>query len=142
MTFWMMKRQKKDWKKEIARDILALGSIPFYLIVFIRILIMNERTYIYQLLIAGLLLALFSVFIGKIKLKADFYTSRSFVLLIFTALFYNEIEYTVFASLLWLGLLTSSNYLNRGKKKEIAIGIFLGIFSAAVAYFLSSIFSF
>ena len=137
-----MKRQKKDWKKEVARDILALGSIPFYLIVFIRILIMNDRTYIYQLLIAGLLLVLFSVFIGKIKLKADFYTARSFVLLIFTALFYNEIEYTIFASLLWFGLLISSNYLNRGKKKEIVNGLFLGIFSVAVAYFLSSIFSF
>jgi ethanolamine transporter EutH len=138
----MMKRQKKDWKKEVARDILALGSIPFYLIVFIRILIMNDRTYIYQLLIAGLLLVLFSVFIGKIKLKADFYTARSFVLLIFTALFYNEIEYTIFASLLWFGLLISSNYLNRGKKKEIVNGLLLGIFSVAVAYFLSSIFSF
>jgi len=137
-----MKRQKKDWKKEVARDILALGSIPFYLIVFIRILIMNDRTYIYQLLIAGLLLVLFSVFIGKIKLKADFYTARSFVLLIFTALFYNEIEYTIFASLLWFGLLISSNYLNRGKKKEIVNGLLLGIFSVAVAYFLSSIFSF
>ena len=137
-----MKRQKKDWKKEVARDILALGSIPFYLIVFIRILIMNDRTYIYQLLIAGLLLVLFSVFIGKIKLKADFYTARSFILLIFTALFYNEIEYTIFASLLWIGLLISSNYLNRGKKKEIVIGLFLGIFSVAIAYFLSSIFSF
>ena len=137
-----MKRQKKDWKKEVARDILALGSIPFYLIVFIRILIMNDRTYIYQLLIAGLLLVLFSVFIGKIKLKADFYTARSFILLIFTALFYNEIEYTIFASLLWFGLLISSNYLNRGKKKEIVIGLFLGIFSVAIAYFLSSIFSF
>jgi energy-coupling factor transporter transmembrane protein EcfT len=133
-----MKRQKKDWKKEVARDILALGSIPFYLIVFIRILIMNERTYIYQLLIAGLLLVLFSVFIGKIKLKADFYTARSFVLLIFTALFYNEIEYTIFASLLWIGLLISSNYLNRGKKKIIINGLLLGILSVAIAYFLSS----
>ena len=132
----------KDWKKEVARDILALGSIPFYLIVFIRILIMNDRTYIYQLLIAGVLLVLFSVFIGKIKLKADFYTARSFILLIFTALFYNEIEYTIFASLLWFGLLISSNYLNRGKKKEIVIGLFLGISSVAVAYLVSSIFSF
>jgi len=133
-----MKRQKKDWKKEAARDIIALGSIPFYFIVIIRALIVSYKPFLYQLIIAAFFLFLLSLFVKK----SDFYVSRSLILLTFTNIFYQEIEYLIFSSLLWLGLLISSNYLNRGKKKEIVIGLFLGISSVAVAYLVSSIFSF
>jgi len=123
---------KKEWKKEVARDILALGSIPFYFIVIVRALIVGYKPFLYQLIIAALLLFLLSLFIKK----ANFYVARSLILLVFTTLFYKEIEYTVFASLLWILLVASSAYL-KVKVKEIVKGFFLSIVSTVAAYLLS-----
>ena len=44
---------KVNWKKETARDIIAIGSVPFYLIVIIRTLVGPFWEFFYQLLIGG-----------------------------------------------------------------------------------------
>tara|TARA_Y100000310_G_scaffold94955_1_gene92775 strand:- start:12269 stop:12652 length:384 start_codon:yes stop_codon:yes gene_type:complete len=123
---------KKDWKHEIARDLMAFGSIIFYLIVLARSTIGEYFTFVYQLLIALALLTI-SSFIIK---DANQRIARAFVLLIFTSLFYKDVPFTVFASLLWILMIGAAFYI-KISKKSIYKGIVLGVITAIISYYLS-----
>lgn len=122
----------KNWKKEVARDCIALGSIPFYFIVIIRAIIGQYVIFVYQLLIALVVLYVLSFIIKK----SDVYSARTFVLWAFTSLFYKHNLYTIFAFVLWVLVVISSNYL-KVKKNVIIKGVVLGIISAGIAYYLA-----
>lgn len=122
----------KNWKKEVARDCIALGSIPFYFIVIIRAIIGQYAIFVYQLLIALIALSILSLIIKK----SDMYTARCFILWVATSLFYQHTLYTTFAFLLWILVVISSYYL-KVKKSTIIKGIILGIISVGVAYYLA-----
>lgn len=121
----------KDWKREIARDSLALGSILFYFIVIIRAIIGEHALFIAQTVIAIIVLFLLSRVI-----KGNQYLARVFVLFVFTSLFYNDKLFTIFAFVLLVILLVSLNYL-RVKRNVILNGLLLGIVSTVISYYLS-----
>lgn len=122
---------EKNWKREIARDSLALGSILFYAIVVIRALIGEHALFIAQTVIAIIVLFLLSRVI-----KGNQYLARGFILFVFTSLFYNEKLFTIFAFVLLVILIVSLNYL--GVKRNVILnGLFLGIVNTAVSYYLS-----
>ncbi|MCH8003330.1 MAG: hypothetical protein IH934_01765 [Nanoarchaeota archaeon] len=123
---------KKNWKYEIARDSMAFGSILFYLIVLVRSLIGEYLVFVYQLLIA-LIILIISSFIIK---NANHHLARAFVLVVFTSLFYKDNFYTIFAGLLWIFMIGSAFYIKENKK-SIYKGIVLGIIAALVSYYLS-----
>lgn len=123
----------KNWKKEIARDTIALGSIPFYSIVIIRAVIGKYAPFVYQLLIALVIIFVLS----KLK-NANQHIARGIVLVVFSSMFYKDVLYTIFASLLWIGMIFSSFYL-KVKGKEIANGAIYGIVSSAISYYLVSL---
>lgn len=123
----------KNWKKEIARDTIALGSIPFYSIVIVRAVIGRYAPFVYQLLIA--LAAIFVL--SKIK-SSNQHIARALVLVVFSSLFYKDILYTLFASLLWAIMIFSSLYL-KVKAKGIANGALFGAVSTAISYYLTSL---
>lgn len=125
---------KTSWLKEVARDLLALGSIPFYFLVVIRAVIGKYNVFVYQMLIAALLIFIL-YFIIK---NSDLHVARSFAALIFTGLFYKEMLFTAFASLVWVLLLVSAYYL----KRSIGLvfrGIVIGGISSLIGYYLASI---
>lgn len=124
----------KDWKKEVARDCIALGSIPFYLIVIIRAIVGRYAVFVYQLLIAFIVLVALSYLIKK----SDMYVGRCLVLWVFTSLFYKHNLFTIFAFLLLVLVIGSSRYL-KTKKNVIIKGIILGIISAGVGYYLAAL---
>jgi hypothetical protein len=115
-------------KKEVFRDVLALGSIIFYFIVLVRALIGDYLPFVYQLVIAFVLLIVLSYFVKG----SNNHLARMLVLVIFTSLFYNQIVFTVFVSFVFVLAIVSSYYL----KKDILKGLVLGIVSSLVSYFL------
>ena len=125
---------KTSWLKEVARDLLALGSIPFYFLVVIRAVIGKYNIFVYQMLIA----ALFIFILYFIIKNSDLHVARSFAALIFVSLFYKEMFFTFFASLVWILLLVSAYYL----KRNIGLvfrGIAIGSISSLIGYYLASI---
>tara|TARA_Y100000310_G_scaffold102154_1_gene100341 strand:- start:8163 stop:8549 length:387 start_codon:yes stop_codon:yes gene_type:complete len=118
--------------KEIARDSIALGSIPFYFILIIRAVIGKYNIFVYQLLIALAVLVGFS-FIVK---KSNMHIARGFVLWGFSSLFYKDTLFTVFAFILWVVVVISSYYL-KAKKGAIIKGVLLGLLSSGAAYYLA-----
>ena len=88
----------KDWKMELARDLVALGSPLFYSLVVIRSLIGPFFTFFYQLMLSAVLLLILSLIIKS----TNSYVSRGLVLTALTSLFYEDILFATFASLIYL----------------------------------------
>ncbi len=128
----MMK--KRDWKKNIARDFLALGSWVFYILVVGRALIQPFRPFADRLIIGGILLFAAGIFINKY----GGYISRGLVLFIFITMFYNNTTFSIFAIFAFIGLIISSYTLTKSKKGiilELVIGGVISLLSHHLARF-------
>ncbi|MFC1685853.1 hypothetical protein ACFLZZ_02400 [Nanoarchaeota archaeon] len=122
----------KDWKKEVARDILAIAGVPFFLVILARAFVGPYWNFVYQLSIAGVILLLFWMFFKK----SNYYLSRGMVLWVFSSLFYQDANYTVFTLLVLLGLFGSLVYL-KTKKAEMMNGFIVGAVVCFVTYYLT-----
>ena len=127
---------KKDWKRENARDILALGSWIFYLLVIGRSLIKPYRPFADQIIIAGVII----IISGLIFRKFDFdgYVARCLILVVFTSLFYNSFIYTLFAVATGF-LLVYSSYFSGNSVKRIIFGFIAAVIGISAGYYLSLI---
>ncbi len=123
----------KNWKKEFARDTLALGSIPMFIIVAARSSLGQYMNFTYQILLAGFILFLF--FLISKSLSPQLHLARAIILVIFTSLFYYQKIYTIFASVLLLLILGSLIYL-KYETKKIILGILFGLASSGASYYL------
>ncbi|MAG60921.1 hypothetical protein CL619_03995 [archaeon] len=125
---------EKNWKKEIARDAIAFGSILFYFIVIIRAIIGKYMPFVYQLLIAISILIILSFIIKN----ANQHIARVVPLVVFTSLFYNDNLFTIFVILLFLVMIISAFYIKE-KKEVIVKGVVLGVVAALGAYYLNNL---
>ena len=118
------------WLKEIARDLLAIGSMPFYFLFIIRALIGEYEIFVHHLVLSAI-----SIFILYFIIKdANLHISRSFVALVFSSLFYREMLFTFFASLVWVLMLFGAYYIKR-KFSPILRGIIVGAISSLAGYY-------
>ena len=120
----------KNWLKEGARDIIALGSIPFFLLVLMRVSLLNKPDYFSQFIIAGILLI-----ISYYIFKPNLYAGLGLIVLTFTVLYYDQLRFTIFAIIAYLLLIFSLVYLKENKIK-IFKGILLGAISVGLSYYL------
>ena len=121
---------KKKLTKGIFRDLLALGGIPFYVLVMARSLVGNHYNFTYQLLLSLVIITLVSIFV-----KSNLHLSRSLIILVFSSLFYNDFKFTIFASFIWILLIGSTFYLKQDKKL-ILKGILLGVIASLVSFYI------
>jgi hypothetical protein len=120
----------KKWLKEIARDLLALGSTPFYFLVVVRAVIGKYNIFVYQMLIAAI-----AIFILYFIIKnSNMHVSRSFAAVVFTSIFYKDIVYIVFASIIWILLLVSAYYIKKNIGSVVR-GIIIGIIGSLIGYY-------
>ena len=122
--------KKGNWKQEVARDVLALGSLPFYLIVLARSTIGQYPQFISQLAFAMIVL-LAGYWLFK---EANQHIARSLVILIFTTLFYQEIGFATAAIVLWFGIVYSAYHL-KVPKKQLVYGFILGVLAVAAGHY-------
>ena len=123
----------EEWKKEAARDLVALGSIPFYFLVMARSLVGNHYLFLFQTLIAlGILHAI------GIKLDFNRHLSRILILVVFTIIFYHQLVFSKFAIIVGFLMLGSLFYLKESFKK-IGLGLIIGILASFGSYFLAGL---
>lgn len=120
---------QKKWAEETARDLIAFGGLPFLIITIVRVST-GEIYYPMQFIIGSVVFLILRFF-----LKADLRSGLAFVLCVFTSLFYNHTLFTIFAILIYIGIIFSLFYLKH-KKNEILIGIILGLISTTISYFI------
>jgi len=127
----MKSKSNKSWKTEIARDFIALGSIPFFILVLVRIYILSQPAYFSQVAIAGALFLIFAYI-----LKGNIYSGLALIAGFFLSNHYNDIKFTIFAIIAYLLLGASLFYLKESKKR-IFLGAVLGIISSIIGYYLT-----
>ena len=120
---------KTEYLKETARDLIALGSLVFFIIVIARIYLLSNYSYLGQFVLSALIF-----FPLMFLLKANMYAGLGLIVLIFTTLFYNNLNFTIFGIAIYLLLLASLIYLKYDKKKVI-IGVILGAISTGISYY-------
>ena len=121
--------EKKEWTKETARDLIALGSIPFLLLTIVRVST-GPAYYSLQFIISSVLF-----FILRMIFKAELHAGLGVILLTFTSIFYRSALFTAFALIVYAGIIVSLFYLKRDKA-GILKGILLGSISAGIGYFI------
>tara|TARA_Y100000310_G_C20689727_1_gene821419 strand:+ start:1670 stop:2053 length:384 start_codon:yes stop_codon:yes gene_type:complete len=121
--------------KEIARDVLALGSWVFFILVIARAAIKPYRPFLDQLIIAGIVLLIIGIFWKK----ANGYVARGIVLVVFTSIFYQSLIYTYFVILAGIALLWSSWYLEKDWRR-IGYGLIVGAIGIGAGYYLSGVY--
>ena len=121
---------QKSWLREIARDLIALGSIPFYFLVMVRAIIGKYNAFVYHMIIAAISV-FFLYFIVK---NANLHVARSLVIVISTSLFYKESIFTAFAVLIWFLLLISAYYIKRDIGFMVR-GVLIGFLSFLSGYY-------
>jgi hypothetical protein len=130
----MQKRENENWIKEIARDLLALGSLPFFILVLARVSLLNNPVYLTKFLIAGIIFLIFAFIF-----KADLYSGLGFVMLFFTNLYYLDLKYLFFSSIVYILLIASLFYFK--EKNKILKGLVLGIAVSLISYYVVSLWS-
>lgn len=115
--------------KELARDLIAMGSIPFLALTVVRVSAMSPY-YPSQFLISS---GLFFVF--KLIFKAEMRAGIGFILLVFTSLFYQNWLFAVFALIVYAGIIISLFYLGKDKK-DVVKGVIFGFLSSGIGYVL------
>ncbi len=129
-----MKIIKNKNFKEICRDFISLGSWVFYALVVFRALIKPYRPFSDEIIIAMIILLLMSIFIKDY----DGYTAKGSILLFFTIIFYQNNRFSMFAILVFLGLLASS-YIVGNSRSRIIKGLLIGIFCILISYYLAGL---
>jgi len=124
---------KKVWIREFARDILALGSIPFFILVLARVLMLKNSSYLFQLFIGGILVLILCYFF-----KFDFRPGMGVVIGFFLTIYYSEFIFGVFAVIALILLVWSSGYL-RENYWNAFFSFWMGVISALVSSFVVGI---
>lgn len=119
----------KKWLNNLARDLIALGGIPFLIITIVRVSVI-EPYYPMQFVISSTLF-----FISRAVFGGALRAGIGLILVVFTSLFYSSLLFATFALLIYIGLIISLFYL-RIDKKEILKGILLGGISTAMGYLI------
>jgi len=125
----------KTWSKEIARDIISLGSIVFYFLVIGRALVGPFWVFLTFLCSAALVLILI-YFLDK---EFESYLARGIILAIGTSYFYGDFIFTLFAAAVYILMVVSSFYL-RNSVLKIIKGIVFGLISTGAGYLIAEIF--
>lgn len=125
-------KHSRNMKEEVARDLIALGGLPFYLLVLVRATIGSYHTFLSQVVIALPVLFLLSKFVKN----SNLHIARGFILVVFTSIFYEAVSFTIFTVLVWVLMIFSLISL-KVDAKEIIKGVALGIVSVVVSYSLT-----
>ena len=120
-----------EWKKEFSRDLMALGSIPFLVIVLIRILIANNYLQFFQIIFAVVLVFIFSL----VFRKSNNYSAVMVILAVFTSVFYKEAVYTIFVIV--IGLLAFFGMFKYLGRKNVWYGVLIGVICSLISYLVS-----
>lgn len=119
-------------REEIFRDIVALGGLPFYLLVAARAAIGPYPAFLSQVVIALPVLIL----LARLVRGSNLHIARALILVVFTSIFYKSPQFTIFAALVWAAMIFSLVRLNVSYG-EIGNGVALGAVAVAAGYFVT-----
>ncbi len=118
-------------REEIARDLMGIGSIPFLILVVLRIAMVGNFLELFHILAAVVLFGL----IGIKWRGLHFHTARLVILAIFTSVFYNDAYFTVFALLICVVAIWG--FVKYLEIPRVLTSLFLGLLCSLASFLIS-----
>ena len=110
---------------------MGLGSIPFLILVVVRIAMAGNFLQLFHIVAAVLLLGLLSIRIRDLHS----HSARIIILAIFTSVFYDDIYYTVFALL--TALVAQYGLVKYLQQKTVPVSVGAGLVCSAASYLIA-----
>ncbi len=118
------------WQKEVSRDLIALGSIPFLVLYLTRIWMIDNYSQMFQISIS----VVFLLIVYFATRKIDLHISIMVVLAFFTSYFYESVRFSIFASAILL--LTVYGAVVHLKRKHVYFGLVAGAIATLLGYLI------
>jgi cbb3-type cytochrome oxidase subunit 3 len=130
--------KKNSWQKEVLRDVEALGSLVFVIVVASRSLVGQHWRFLLSLVIAVVL----SYFVWHVikylsRVKSSSHASNVAILLVLVGGFYQSVSFTLFTLVFFGVLLWAHKKLRKHSYAELALGIVNGLISAGIGAYLT-----
>lgn len=114
-------------KQEFARDIIALGGIPLFLLTIARVFMLDNTIYFLEYFFSGITLLILTL-----TFKQDYYSGLGLIVAFFLSKYYNDLTFTIFAIIIYIAMIFSLIYLKK-QKKEILKGFLFGAISIIIS---------
>lgn len=125
-------RVSESWLREVQRDLMALGSVVFYLLVLGRALVGPYWDLATPLLVVGVaLLAIHARLNG-----ADLYLTRALIVAVLVTRHYSDVVFGLFAAAAFVLMVLSATNLGRSRS-SIVQGLALGVVASGAAFALA-----
>jgi hypothetical protein len=125
-------RVSEQWRREVQRDLMALGSVVFYLLVLGRALVGPYWDLATPLLVVGIGLLV----VHPLLRSADLYLARALIVAVLVTRHYGDVVFGLFAGAAFVLMLVSAPALGRSRA-AIAQGLAIGVVASGVAFLLA-----
>ena len=126
------------WKKEVLRDLEALGSYLFFILVAARSMIGMHFSFFTQMA-AGLVASLILWQVVKLAfgVKSSSHIINSVIVWTVVNLYYKSAGFAVFTLILFSMMFYAHSQLRKHKKYEMVSGFLIGVLSSCIAVLVS-----
>ena len=118
-------------RRELSRDLMGLGSVPFLILVVVRVAMVGNFLELFRILASVLLFGLISIWWKGLH----FHTARIVIMVIFTSVFYDDRFYTIFAVLIAVAAIYG--FIRYLKISKVATSLALGLLCSLMSYLIS-----
>jgi hypothetical protein len=127
------------WKKELFRDLEALGSYLFFVLVAARSMIGMHLSF-FSRMAAGLVASLILWQIVKMAfgIKSSAHIMNSVILWVVINLYYESVGFAVFTFVLFAVMFYAHSVLRKHQKFELVSGFVIGVLASGIAVWVSN----
>ena len=125
------------WKKEVLRDLEALGSYLFFILIAARSLIGMHFSFFTQMAVGLVASLILWQVIKLLGVKASSHIMNSVIAWVVVNLYYKSVGFAVFTFVLFSMMFYAHSELRKHKKYEMAAGFIIGVLSSCVAVWVS-----
>jgi hypothetical protein len=125
-------RVSESWLREIQRDLMALGSVVFYLLVLGRALVGPYWDLATPLLVVGVAL----LAVHPLLNRADLYLTRALIVAVLVTRHYGDLVFGLFGAAAFVLMVLSAPGLGHSRS-SIVQGLALGVVASGAAFALA-----
>jgi hypothetical protein len=125
-------RLSESWLREVQRDLMALGSVVFYVLVLGRALVGPYWDLATPLLVVGVAL----LAVHPLLDRADLYLTRALIVAVLVTRHYGDVVFGLFAAAAFVLMVLSAPSLGRSRS-SIVQGLALGFVASGAAFALA-----
>jgi hypothetical protein len=118
-------------RRELARDMMGLGSVPFLILVLVRVAMVGNFLELFHIIVAVVLFGL----VGVKWRGLHYHTGRIVIMAIFTSMFYDDIYYTLFASV--IGVVAIRGFVSYLRIQRVYTSVGVGLVCSLSSYVIS-----